>query len=210
MEGNAQFIIWITIVNNLNFVSKSLELFFSSVSPSQPSLFNSSAEYVNSLNQTLSDINYRFTNELTDFSSNLTTISEYNINSTQGRSEILRIMNDLVLQVWVFVIDNFGVNIIEDAEELTVRDFRAVISVFSTVVIYFFIGSGAYLILLGVLYWFGEGKISKHELYSVVVRVIGGTGLAMSTLVYLNDDAFTGLLVSAWIIPIVVLIFAIG
>ena len=216
MEGNSQFIVWNAVINNLDFVNDHLQPYVDGVYSNHIMTYNSSVEYAASLSQTLSEINYRFTNNLTDFSVNLSVIQNTNINTEEGRSQILEVMDELVIRVCSFVLENFGiVDYTAPAEPgptnaLSTYDFTAVLSAFSTVLLSFFIGAGSFLILLGIMYWFGKERITGSELYSVGVRVVSGTALVLSMLVYLDQNAFYNLLQSSWVLPIVVLTFAAG
>lgn len=84
------------------------------------------------------------------------------------------------------------------------------IDLFTTVFYSFFIGSGCVLIMLGVLYWCGNGHMTWGGMASVLTRILAGIGLCLLPVISTNTAAFRTYILSPWLIPTVVLTYFVG
>jgi hypothetical protein len=222
VEGNTSLIVWNSVVQGLKGIW-SLEL----DEYSDPGAgFNDTTDLLSHLNETMWTINSRFTgaywNTTYSWQRNFTAIENYT--STYGfRSSE---WNDRTGSLIRYMFDNAQVFVFEAHTETTAklnavsastRDPQTrldrVYDVFNTTVMQFYIGGGAFLLVLAVMYWFNKLHKTKYEFGEMINRVIAGFALiVVGVATVIGDRTTTGFKFagSNWIIPIVVLTFAAG
>lgn len=89
---------------------------------------------------------------------------------------------------------------------------QGIYSTISTAYLYFFIAAGAALLTLAGLLWLGKRHKTAAEYSSIVVRVVVGCGLCLSTLLYLPSQQvnFENFVESGWTLPVVMLSLGLG
>jgi low temperature requirement protein LtrA len=134
--------------------------------------FDSPEEVVEWLEQGVGNISLRFKpnalEEEYDFKQNFTAI--LNINSTFGSEAWDEKAGEIVYGMWVsvenFIFGNFGVEVPENEErghgDSSNQEFNKNNALW-TVFVYFYIAAGMFLVILGILYWFGRTRKSKGE-----------------------------------------------
>ncbi|KAF2650808.1 hypothetical protein K491DRAFT_720456 [Lophiostoma macrostomum CBS 122681] len=216
VEGNTSLIVWNSAVQALNFIR--------SVSPTDPSDpaagFKSSADYIASLTRTMQDINDRFIsvkwNSTYDWTRNLTAIA--NLTKSEGfKSDSWNNKTgELVTQIFenaqIFAFsahkDTLGaIKAVKDQAGTPRMTLDAVFKVFNVTVLQFYIGAGAMLLLLAVIYWFNKKNKSKLEIGDMVTRVVVGViGIVFGLIVVLANKGEKGFkfIASSWIVAIAV------
>jgi hypothetical protein len=154
---------------------------------------------------------YNYQNNLTALSN--ITITPYN--STQWQDEAYPILTDLLYGVFNAIFEQFGIEGPEppdhDVHESLPAKTDALMNVFGTVFIYFYIAAGFFLIALAIMYWFGKTQKTLGEWLSILLRTVVGVGLTLLCLLSLlpgrPSDNFV---FSYWQIPIVVIAYFFG
>jgi hypothetical protein len=222
VEGNTSLVVWNSVVQGLKGIW-SLEL----GDYSDPGAgFNNSSDLLSYLNQSMWTIDSRFAgaywNATYNWQRNFTAIENYT--STYGfRSEE---WNDRTGSLIRYIFDNAQVFVFEAHTETTAKlnavsasatdpqtRLDRIYSVFDTTVMQFYIGAGAFLLVLAVMYWFNKLHKTKYEFGEMINRVIAGFALIIvGVATVVGDRTTTGFKFagSNWIIPIVVLTFAAG
>jgi low temperature requirement protein LtrA len=209
VEGSTQFIIWNSIVNNINWLVNNIWPY--DYFPAN----TTTAAYVQSLSDNLTAFDNRFkSKEILDyynFTLNLTAIGTLNLNDEKDLNESYSILDDLFNGLTTFVFENYNVEVpaSDEGQTTDAQKVDALTQIFATVFLYFLIAAGSLLIVLGVMYWFGKSHKSKWEFLSIVVRVLVGIGLALVAISYNYNSGFN-LIWSPWMIPMVVLIYLVG
>ena len=115
--------------------------------------------------------------------------------------------------VSLFLLQSYGYQITSYNDQ----GYDAFVTVIVTAYLYFFIASGAALLVLAVLLWLGRKKTSAAEWGCVGVRVAIGSGLCLITLMLVTTsddpgtvDAFGVFVTSRWLLPTVVLCYGFG
>ena len=153
-----------------------------------------------------------------DYHNNLTALRNVTItpyNSTQWRDEAYPIIDDLAYGVFNAIFLQFGIDGPESHDhhvhQTLDQKSSALVNVFSTVFIYFYIAAGSFLIVLATLYWFGKTQKSRGEWLSILLRSVVGVGIALLCLFNSSDghasQAFT---FSTWQIGVVVIAYFVG
>jgi hypothetical protein len=182
-EGSTQFITWWIAVEHLNYLGKGLDL--------DTQIYNrSTTAFVNAVNCTLYDFNYRFKKEnIPDYNSNLTLIQNLDITIPDDNDQIMPNVFDIFdsLTNWIFKIFGFKLSdgLIKNAND-NFDKASALMQAFSTVFLFFLISAGSVLIILGIIYWFGKNHKSRGEIASVFIRILAGVGLALVSASYLT------------------------
>lgn len=154
---------------------------------------------------------YNYQNNLTSLS-NLTAIP---FNSTEWQDQAGPILTDLLYGVFNAIFEQFGVEGPDlpnhgAHESLTTRT-NALMNVFGTVFVYFYIAAGCFLIALAVMYWFGKTQKTLGEWLSILLRTVVGAGLAVLCLFSFTSGATTeAFIFSSWQIPVVVVCYFVG
>jgi hypothetical protein len=222
VEGNTSLIVWNSAVQGLKGVW-SLEI----DDYSDPGAgFNDTNDLLSNLNQSMWTIDSSFAgkywNATYKWQSNFTAIENYT--TTYGfRSPE---WNDRTGSLIRYIFDNAQVFVFEahtdtmaklNAVSAPATDPRTrlnrIYDVFNTTVMQFYIGAGAVLLVLAVMYWFNKLHKSKYEFGEMINRVIVGFALLIvGVAAVVGDKSTTGFKFAAsnWIIPIVVLSFATG
>jgi hypothetical protein len=206
VEGSTQLITWWIALENLTRLNKDFSTLDTDYSAN-------TTIFVDRLSQTMIEFDLRFKKEIIpDFTSQYEAIKDLNITVPAESEQIWAIVADIYNSITSWVFKLFGFKLSEELlkkAKTTYEHADAIFQAFYTVFVFFLISAGSVLILLGVLYWFGKSHKSRGEIGSVFIRVFAGLGLALiSTSVY--TSAADKLLGSAWMIPLVVLVFLIG
>ena len=177
-----------------------------------PSWFSTSQEYARSLVQNLTYFDNRFKSivlkDSYDYTAAAANITNFNISTTEGYDKVEEIYKDMLNAVTVFVFDNFNVEAPADlnAPASEADTVNALVAVFVTVFLYFLISAGCFLIVLGVMYWFGKTHKSRWEYGSIVVRAAVGIALSLVAISSLYNTGLR-LFLSPWMIPMVTIIY---
>jgi hypothetical protein len=207
-EGSTLLIVWNEIAQDIDWMDNNL---------SDPAYFNSSQAYASSLITNLTNLDNSFKQKYLSDSYNYTSgaanFSLLDFATTEGLNKAEDLYSDMFYKVMVFLFENFNVEVPEDQSgfepSTDEAKLEALVSVFSTVFLYYIIAGGCLLIVLGVLYWFGKTHKSKWEYGSIAVRIAVGTGLSLVSISYLFNTSVR-LFMSPWMIPMVVIIYFIG
>jgi hypothetical protein len=222
VEGNTSLIVWNTAVQVLKFIW--------SIAPkdyADPGAgFPDSDAFISNINQSMWAIDNRFDskywNATYKWQSNLTAIANYT--ATYGfRSDewnnqtgnLVRSMFDYA-QVFVFEAhsDTLGkLNAVSAPASSPRHRLDRVYGVFDTAVIQFYVGAGAVLLVLALMYWFNKLHKTKYEFGEMINRVVFGFGIVIAGVSAVIGNKTTSgfkFATSEWIIPIVVLMFAAG
>lgn len=230
VEGNTSLIVWNSAVQALKFIwSLECEDF------SDPAdNFNNVAEYTTYLNDTMININNRFRSkkweESYDWKLNLTAIQDYN--DTYGfRSDIWNnktgdLVKALFTKAQVFVFEAHAdtlakLNAVTPVKQAITKtthqaaadQLDAIYDVFNVTVMSFYIGAGAMVLILAILYWFNKMHKTKYEFGEIINRVVVGFALIIVGVATVIGDKTTQgfkFKVSHWMIAIVVLCFVVS
>lgn len=230
VEGNTSLIVWNSAVQALRHIW-SLECEDYS-DPADD--FNSSAEYVTYLSNSMIDINTRFRSkkweEAYDWTLNLTAIQTYT--DTYGfKSEIWNnktgeLVQTLYTKAQVFVFQAHAdtlaklnavtpvkQTITQNTHHAATDQLNAIYDVFNVTVMSFYIGAGVMVLILAILYWFNKMHKTKYEFGEIINRVVVGFALIVVGVgTVIGDKSTQGFKfkVSHWMIAIVVLCFVVG
>ncbi|KAF1850773.1 uncharacterized protein K460DRAFT_263912, partial [Cucurbitaria berberidis CBS 394.84] len=219
VEGNTSLIVWNSAVQALKWMW--------SLEPndySDPaSGFDNTSEYLIYLNESMYSINARFKskywNAMYDWERNFTAIENYT--ATYGfRTEQ---WNNRTGDVVRYLFDNAQVFVFEaHADSLAKLNavtapsngprykLDRVFDVFNVTVMQFYIGGGAMLLILALMYWFNKLHKTKYEFGEMINRVVVGfTLMIVGVAAVIGNKTTRGLKFQAshWVIPIVVLLF---
>ena len=152
-----------------------------------------------------------------DYRQNLTSLANVTAlyNSDKWSEQTGPILVDLWLGVDNAIFEYFGIETPEPAKQPngieTAARLSASLNYFEAVFAYFYIAAGAFLLMLGVLYWFGKTEKSIGEWLSILVRSVFGICLTMFCLFsFANNTAVDGFTSSFWPIPVVMIAYFIG
>lgn len=151
-----------------------------------------------------------------DYQHNLTSISNITapFNSPAWNAEFTPLIMDLAFGVINAIFTKFGIEGPEQDESVHLTEserFDALANVFATVFAYVYIAAGAFIIMLGVLYWFGKTRKSLAEWYAILIRVVLGILLcAFCAIGFTDGPASDGFTFSAWPIPVIMFMYGLG
>ena len=150
-----------------------------------------------------------------DYHQNLTSLMSLNANLTfdQWEAAAEPILDDLLDGISNAIFENFGIEAPESEEGQVQQSAKldALLSVFQTVFAYFFIAAGAFLLLLGVMYWFGKTRKSVGEWVSILVRTVFGICIVLFCIfAFSGSGAASSFVSSSWPIPVVMIAYFIG
>jgi low temperature requirement protein LtrA len=121
---------------------------------------------------------------------------------------------DLIGQVATFVSKGYLVEIPEgtNGEEATGGDnLDAIIGIYGTIFLYFFICAGLTLVMLAVLFLLNKRYKTRLEYISMAVRLMVGIAVTLITIMYgTTGNAFANYFLSAWMAPTVVLAYGLS
>ena len=230
VEGNTSLIVWNSAVQALRFMW-SLECKDCS-DPADG--FDSSAAYVAYLNQSMHSINDRFRSKkwekMYDWNLNLTAINNYtdtyHFKSDMWNNKTGELVRTLFTRAQVFVFEAHAdtlakLNAVTPVNQIATRNTRqatedrlnAIYDVFNVTVMSFYIGAGAMLLVLAILYWFNKMHKTKYEFGEMINRVVVGFALIIvGVATVIGDKSTEGFKfkASCWMIAIVVLCFVTG
>ncbi|KAJ9635620.1 hypothetical protein H2204_005794 [Knufia peltigerae] len=201
-EGSATLILWKAIIRYL------VEALAIQVQATDM-VSSTNAEVAGYIEKQLKTFVHHFKNETlfrldveSFINSSLTDIRQLPANDSSGRNDtIVGIRDDMFNLV-------FGAFGIEVNQEDTTWDPQ--LSIFDTVIFYYYLAAGVFVILLAVLYSFGKTNKSRGEWFSAVLRLVVGIGLCTTTpaLVLRSDKSSTrGFVFSAWTVTVVMLVY---
>ncbi|KAH5578404.1 hypothetical protein HBI24_163160 [Parastagonospora nodorum] len=215
VEGNTSLITWNTSVQALRWMWD-LAPDFSDPSDG----FDSTSDLLSSLNRSMWQIDARFPmkywNATNKWHSNFTAIENYTAtygfrsdewNSRTG--ELIRSIFDNA-QVFVFEAhaDTLGkLNAVSAPATDPRQRLERIYAVFDTAVLQFYIGAGAVLLVLAVMYWFNKLHKTKYEFGEIINRMVVGFALMIvGVATVIGNKSMSGFkfVGSAWIIPVVV------
>lgn len=230
VEGNTSLIVW-------NFAVQGLRTIWSLECKdySDPANdFNNAAEYIDYLNNSMVTISDRFRSKKWEqaYNWNLNITAIYNYTSTYGfRSDTWNnktgdLVQTLFTKAQVFVFEAHAETLakLNAAKPLTQAatgstqqaledQLNAIYGVLNVTVMSFYIGAGAILLVLAVLYWFNKMHKTKYEFGKIINRVVIGFALIIVGIAAVIGDKTTHgfkFKISHWMIAIVVLCFVVG
>ena len=217
MQGNSRFVIFKTWydADRIAFQPYFIPPFYNSSSTQREVLFHNSQIYARELQHNITTFNGYF--YLGDFGSfynyapNITYLSHLNFNTTNGQNAALAVFNQLTYAAAVYAFKQLGIEPPDTDVNEPVDLYNASIQIFVISYIYFVVGAGFVLIILGIMYGFGQRSKSRFEYASMGVRI--GIGIALTLFAVTSEGqhlAADNLVEESWIIPIVLLIYAFG
>jgi hypothetical protein len=131
--------------------------------------------------------------------------------SAEWSTSFQQVLRDIELGGVNAIFINFDVEIAETHEDSEVAEVTAAGDRFNTVFIYFYISAGAFLLVLGMLYWFGKTRKTRGEWLSILLRTIFGLGIvAFCATTFVNSDAAQNFTFSSWPVVVVGIGYFIG
>ncbi|KAF2025662.1 hypothetical protein EK21DRAFT_75889 [Setomelanomma holmii] len=222
VEGNTSLIVWNSVVQSLKWMWNLAPSNYADPGAG----FSDINALLSNLNRSMWDIDARFEtkywNSTYKWESNFTAIRNYTV--TYGfRSDE---WNNRTGSLIRYMFDNANVFVFE-AHADTVGKLNAVSApatdpqqrleriydVFNTTVMQFYIGAGATLLVLAVMYWFNKVHKSKIEFGEMINRVVVGFALIIVGVAAVIGNKTTSgfkFSASAWIIPSVIFCFISG
>lgn len=226
VEGNTSLIVWNSAVQALRFMW-SLECEDYS-NPADD--FDDPTAYITFLNQSMHRINDRFRSKkwdkTYDWNLNLTAINNYT-DTYDFKSEVWNnktgdLVRSLFTKAQVFVFEAHA-DTLAKLNAVTLpptamhqnkdAQLDAIYNVFNVTVMSFYIGAGAMLLVLAILYWFNKMHKTKYEFGEMINRVVVGFALIIvGVAAIIGDNSTAGFKFEAshWMIAIVVLCFVVG
>jgi hypothetical protein len=210
VEGSSEFILWRIGIELTNYVV--------GVADNLSTDAVTSAQLVSDLKETFQTVADRFTLiPEPDFSEQYNQLMALNItnnSNNQTYNQAVDIVAEMISETYVWVFENLGVEVPKNAADAKTGDekLQAILSVFGTVFLYFFIAAGSTLILLSVMYYFGKTHKNRGELASIVFRFVIGVGLTLITTMWAapGQTVLWNFIVSPWILPTVTLSYGLG
>ncbi|KAF3051838.1 hypothetical protein E8E11_007927 [Didymella keratinophila] len=227
VEGNTSLIVWNSAVQALKFMW-SLECEDYS-NPADG--FDGANAYVVYLNNSMDSINNRFRSKKWeknhDWNLNLTAINNYTemygFQSETWNNKTGDLVRTLFTKAQVFVFEAHSdtlakLNAVTSVNLAATRNsqqeassrLEAIYDVFNVTVMSFYIGAGAMLLVLAILYWFNKMHKTKYEFGEMINRVVVGFALIIvGVATVIGDKSTKGFkfVTSHWMIAIVVLSF---
>jgi low temperature requirement protein LtrA len=205
VEGLGQLTVWRRINDEMNQI-------FNVMAANQPSDLNPASwqSYVNIVKETL-ETNWPDAN----YTSDLSILAIPNVDPFQ----MFEAQWNIAADVGAYVAKSFEVNVTTSGDDRGMDD---ITNLYQTVFIYFFVGAGLVLVCLACIFMLGKKNKTRVEYASAGVRLVVGTGLALlATMIvkwyyYLNTVSdtttppFENFFYSVWMIPTVVLAYALG
>ncbi len=110
--------------------------------------------------------------------------------------------------ITTYVFSTYGYEI----ESFDTEGVQGIYNLISTAYLYFFIAAGSALLVLAGLLYIGKRHKTAAEYSSFVVRIIVGTAVCLSTLMYLpsQQDNFVNFVESGWTLPMLMLSLGLG
>lgn len=230
VEGNTSLIVWNSAVQSLRFMwSLEPQDYFD---PAEG--FDNSTSYVAYLNRSMLDINASFRSKrwiaTYDWNSNLTAINNYTttygFKTEEWNNKTSELVRSIFTRAQVFVFEAHADTlaklnaVIPVASSASQQDQRtqqmkldAIYDVFNVTVMSFYIGAGAMILVLAILYWFNKMHKTKYEFGEMINRVVVGFALIIvGVATVIGDKSTDGFKFKAshWMIAIVVLCFIAG
>lgn len=230
VEGNTSLIVWNSAVQALRFIWR-----IESEDYSDPAdNFDSAAEYISFLNKSMISIDDRFRSKkwqkAYDWNLNLTSIntytSDYGFKSDMWNNKTGSLVRTMFTKAQVFVFEAHAdtlakLNAVTPVDQPQTRNTQqatedrlaAIYDVFNATVMSFYIGAGAMLLVLAILYWFNKMHKTKYEFGEMINRVVVGFALIIvGVATVIGDKSTEGFkfVASHWVIAIVVLLFILG
>jgi hypothetical protein len=191
VEGNTSLIVWNSAVQALRFIW-GLE----SEDYSHPAdKFDNSTEYIDFIKSNMYKIDHRFRSKrwekAYDWNRNLTSIAnfteEYGFKSDMWNNRTGELVKTLFTRAQVFVFEAHSDTLAKlnavtpvdavftrNTQEATQERLEAIYDVFNVTVMSFYIGAGAMLLVLAILYWFNKMHKTKYEFGEMINRVVVG------------------------------------
>lgn len=222
VEGNTSLIVWNSAVQALRWMW-SLEP-QDYLDPADG--FDNSTVYLEYLNQSMLDISARFRskrwNTTYDWNCNLTAIEDYTVTygfkSNEWNNKTGELVRSIFTKAQVFVFEAHAdtlakLNAVSAPTATQSMTLNAIYDVFNVTVMSFYIGAGAMLLVLAIMYWFNKMHKTKYEFGEMINRVVVGFALIIvGVATVIGDKSTDGFKFKAsnWMIAIVVLCFVVG
>lgn len=222
VEGNTSLIVWNSAVQALKWIWKMEPADYSKPAAG----FADTEAFLAYLNQSMLSINAQFTNKYWsatyNWERNFTAIENYTatygFGSDEWNNKTGVLVNYIFTSAQIFVFEAHSdtlakLNAVTAPFASRHMTLGAIFDVFNVTVMQFYIGAGAMLIVLAMMYWFNKLHKTKVEFGEMINRVVVGfTLLIIGVSVVLGNNSTTGFkfVVSHWAIAILVLLFVGG
>ncbi|KAF2736703.1 hypothetical protein EJ04DRAFT_596014 [Polyplosphaeria fusca] len=222
VEGSTSIIVWNSAVQALKWMwtRKPTDM----ANPAYG--FSNDADFINYLNKTMWDIDARFKskgwNSTYLWDGNLTTIANYTnlygFQTATWNNRTGNVVNKMFNNAQLFAFESHAdtlakINAVAYTNESAEAHLQAVYDVFNVTVMQFYIGAGAMLLILAIMYWFNKLHKTKYEFGEMIIRTAIGFALILvgvaAVLVNRTTSGFK-FQASEWIIAIVVIGFTVG
>lgn len=222
VEGNTSLIVWNSAVQALKWIWTIQPKNYADPAAG----FADTPAFLSYLDTTMNTWNARFSskywNSTYDWNQNFTVIENYT--ATYGfqsedwnnkTGDIVRYMFDRA-QVFVFEAHSDSLaklNAVTTPASSPRARLEGIFDVFNVTVIQFYIGGGAMLLVLALMYWFNKLHKTKYEFGEMINRVVVGfTLMIVGIAAVISNKSTTGFKFAAsqWIIAIMVLCFVAG
>lgn len=222
VEGNTSLIVWNSAVQALKWMW--------SIQPRDyhdPAAgFNDTGNFIHYLNQSMWNVNSRFKSKQWNttyyWQRNFTAIENYT--TTYGfrtdtwNNKTGELVNKMFTNAEVFVFEAHAETLAKmDAATKNStspsKTLHAVYNIFNVTVMQFYIGAGAMLLVLAIMYWFNKLHKTKYEFGEMINRTVVGFGLIITGVSAVVGSKGTNgfkFAASNWIIVIVVFAFLAG
>lgn len=222
VEGNTSLIVWNSAVQALKWTWDIEPANYSDPAAN----FGSTDAYISYLNDTMYDVNARFKskawNATYDWNKNFTAIRNYTdvygFRTPEWNTRTANVTRMMFNYAQVFVFEAHAdtlakISAVTSPTANARMKLDGIFDVFNVTVLQFYIGAGAMLLLLAIMYWFNKLHKTKYEFGEMINRVVVGFGLIIAGVaVVLVNKKTSGFKFAAsnWIIPIVVISFILG
>lgn len=222
VEGNTSLIVWNSAAQGLKWMWKMEPMSYSDPAHG----FQDTADYLSYLNRSMYDINARFKskywNATYDWNRNFTAIENYTatygFRTEEWNNKTGSIARRIFESAQVFVFEAHAdslakLNAVTAPSSGPRNRLDGIFDVFNVTVMQFYIGGGAILLILAIMYWFNKLHKTKYEFGEMINRVVVGFSLMIVGVAAVIGNKTTSgfkFTVSEWVIPIVVLCLIAG
>ena len=212
MQGNSRFVILKIGIDAFNVAVRPA---FDNFNTNVIAAFPSSHAFADGIRHNLTIFNEYFQHasfdDFYDYNVNLTYIEGLNFNSTTDQNRAFGLYEQMSYAAILFLFDVLDIEIPDTEEVRNVLDLEQEgLNEFNVTYLYYLIGSGFILVLLGIMFWIGKRNKSVFEYVSCGLRIVAGTVLTLLGCTYAGSHniAFS-IYDHNWTIGMVLLIYAI-
>ena len=211
MQGNSRFLILKIGIDAFNYGVRPA---FNDFNIDIIGAYNSSHAFVDGIRHNLTVFSGFFQHqsfeEYYNYDLNLTYIEGLNWNSTTDQNTAFSLWQQMSFAAILFLFDVLGVEIPDTEGNRSVLELEQTgLNEFNVTYLYYLIGSGFILILLGIMFWIGKRNKSVFEYASCGLRIVAGTVLALLGCTYAGSSSVAfSIYDHNWTIVMVLLIYA--